>query len=92
MQELFGQSKASHLFLMCHVDESTFALLDHVVITDQLGAWQLLTDVPLILGDTVGNQTEANSDSSFSKEIHFWHFVFFIVDEIVFFSIIELPG
>jgi hypothetical protein len=89
-QELFGQGKASHLF-DAHVDESALAVVDDVVITDQLRAHQPLADVLLLLGDAVGHQAEADADGSLLEEVHLFNFIFFIVDEAVFFCCLKVP-
>ena len=46
MHPLFGESKAFHIFDKCHVDELTLAIVNNVMITNQVSlggkSWTLL--------------------------------------------------
>ena len=83
MQELPRERKSGNI-RFCHVNKLTFALVDDVVVTDQIWARLLLANDKLLVRDAVGVHTEPDAKHTRGNEVHFWNFFFFVVDDLVF--------
>ena len=84
VHKFLGESKAFNVFDKCHVNELTLTLVNNIMITDDLRPRLLLCNGVLFVKDTICNQTKSNSDDTFSDEVHFKNFFFFVVDNLIF--------
>lgn len=53
---------------------------------------QLLADLELGIGETVGDEAEGDANVTFRDEVHFGHLLFLVVDDLVFFGRVEATG
>lgn len=92
VKELLGEGEASKFLHVAQVYETTLAIADNVVVTDQLRTVELLADVLGLLRNTVGNKTKPDTYGTLSEEIHLRYFILFIVYHAVFISWLKLSG
>jgi len=90
MHELLCKGESFDVSHDGHVDKLTLAKVDDVVVTDQLGSLLLLGYVMLLVGHTIGDEAETDSNHAFGDEVHFGHFLFFVVDNFILFSWLKL--
>lgn len=93
VQFLFGKGETFYILVVGHVNKLRLALVYNVVITDVvrlaliiLSAYlrdQSLAYLILLIGKSIRDQTECNSDVAFDDEIHFWHVLFLVVDDLI---------
>lgn len=105
MQAAFQKCEGSHLFLESHVNELAFAIIEDIVITNQMILLHLVAIRWVILPadksfsnrilgvrETVGNEREGNADNAFLNEVHFGDILFFVVNYFVFVGVFEVAG
>jgi len=102
MQHLFCKCETFHFFINGHIDELRLALVDHVVIAnqvrflghmcDRLLRLQSFCNLKLLVRESIGNQAECDTNISFCDKVHLWHLFFLVVYYFVLFSYIKFSG
>jgi hypothetical protein len=90
INESFCKAETLDFFVVGNVDKLTLALVNDVVVANEVRARKLFADKVKLVAHTILNQTETDTDLTFIEEIHFWHLVFFIIDHFFIFRWLKL--
>jgi len=88
-KELFGECETfNHFFTFEY--EFTSKVIDNVVITDDKHLNELLYGFEIVFSFSARSEEIPNRDNAFKTEVHFWDFIFFVVNNFVIFFIFRV--